>query len=102
MHNINLFTNQYLSYQRQRIEECDKSDITIATAEAVLKLKVNLGNCYTVKQNDPYMSTWQQKGYDSAWSGDGVNGKREEHCIKDPRPPRVQIVDVIRKTGTRG
>ena len=62
---------------------------------AVLKLKVNLGNCYTVKHNDPDMSTWQQRGYDSAWSGDGVNGKREEHCIKDPRPPRVQIVDVI-------
>ena len=62
---------------------------------AVFKLKVDLGNCYTVEQNDPYMSTWQQKGYDSAWSADGVNGKREEHCIKDPRPPRVQILDVI-------
>ena len=62
---------------------------------AVLKLKVDLGNCYTVEQNDSNMSTWQQRGYDSAWSADGVNGKMEEHCIKDPRPPRVQILDVI-------
>ena len=61
---------------------------------AVFKLKVDLGNCYTVRQNDPYMSRWQER-YDSAWSADGVNGKMEEHCIKDPRPPRVQIVDVI-------
>ena len=62
---------------------------------AVLKLRVNLGNCYTVGKNDPNMKTWQQRGYDSAWSADGVNGKMEEHCIKDPRPPRVQILDVI-------
>ena len=62
---------------------------------AVLKLRVDLGNCYTVGQSDPNMKRWQQMGYDSAWSGDGVNGKREEHCIKDPRPSRVQIVDVI-------
>ena len=60
-----------------------------------MKLRVDLGNCYTVEQNDSNMSTWQQRGYDSAWSADGVNGKMEEHCIKDPRPPRVQIVDVI-------
>ena len=62
---------------------------------AVLKLRVDLGNCYTVGQSDPNMKRWQQMGYDSAWSADGVNGKREEHCIKDPRPPRVQILDMI-------
>ena len=62
---------------------------------AVLKLRVDLGNCYTVGQSDPNMKRWQQMGYDSAWSADGVNGKMEEHCIKDPRPPRVQILDVI-------
>ena len=62
---------------------------------AVFKLRVDLGNCYTVEQNDPNMSTWQQKGYDSAWSAHGANGTREEHCIKDPRPTRVQILDII-------
>jgi hypothetical protein len=62
---------------------------------AVFVLHVDLGNCYTVRHNDPYIRKWQEEGYDSAWSGEGVNGQREEHCIKDPRPPRVQIVDVI-------
>ena len=32
----------------------------------VFRLNVNLGNGYTIKQIDPYMSTWQQKSYDSA------------------------------------
>ena len=40
------------------------------------------------------MQQWQNKGYDSACSGPGVNGVREEHCIADPNS-RVRIVRVI-------
>jgi hypothetical protein len=33
-------------------------------------------------------------GYDSAYSGPGIIGEREEYCLKDPRHPRVAIRDI--------
>ena len=44
--------------------------------------------------NDPMRKTWHEHGFDSAWSPEGVNGKREEHCVRDPKL-RIRIVDVI-------
>ncbi len=47
--------------------------------------------------NDSYngnLANWQQMGYDSAYSGPGIIGEREEHCLKDPRHPRVAIWDI--------
>ena len=59
----------------------------------MLKLKVNLGNCYKVKfKGDPMMQTWMNKGYDSCWSPKDVNGKRGEHCVRDKN--RIKVVDV--------
>ena len=58
----------------------------------VLKLKVDIGKCKKVGKNDPMMKTWHENGYDSVWSPAGANGKRGEHCVRDPA--RVQIVDM--------
>ena len=58
----------------------------------VLKLKVDIGKCKKVGKNDPMMKTWHDNGYDSVWSPAGANGKRGEHCVRDPG--RVQIVDM--------
>ena len=41
------------------------------------------------------MAKWKEMGYDSAWAAAGIIGEREENCIKDPRPPRVTIQNVI-------
>jgi len=64
---------------------------------AIFELKVDLGRCYTVHVNDSNRAKWQEMGYDSAWAPEGVlpaAGSFEENCIKDPRPPRVQITKV--------
>jgi hypothetical protein len=59
----------------------------------VLELKVDLGRCKELARRDPMMQTWHQHSYDSAHSGDGINGEREEHCVRDPS--RVTVVDVV-------
>jgi hypothetical protein len=64
---------------------------------AILHLRVQLGQCYSVTANDSYngnLANWQQMGYDSAYAGPGIIGEREEYCIKDPRHPRVVIRDI--------
>jgi len=62
---------------------------------AIFEVQVQLGKCYRVSANDSNMAKWQEMGYDSAWAAAGIFGEREENCIKDPRPPRVKITDVI-------
>ena len=59
----------------------------------VLTLKVDLGKTKEMTRHDPMMRTWHEHGFDSAHSGDGVNGKMEEHCVRDAE--RVTIVDVV-------
>ena len=61
---------------------------------AIFQLHGDLGECYNVKHKDRLMQQWQNKGYDSACSGPGVNGVREEHCVADPNS-RVRIERVI-------
>jgi len=47
------------------------------------------------------MRSWHRHGYDSAHSGDGVNGQMEEHCVRDAS--RVHVVDVVlANTGRAG
>ena len=63
---------------------------------AIFELQVHLGRCYRVTSRDDSNRTkWQEMGYDSAWAAEGIIGEREENCIKDPRPPRVTIKNVI-------
>ena len=63
---------------------------------AIFELQVHLGRCYRVtSRDDSNMAKWQEMGYDSAWAAAGIIGEREENCIKDPRPPRVTIKNVI-------
>jgi hypothetical protein len=62
---------------------------------AIFEVQVQLGKCYRVSANDSNMAKWQEMGYDSAWAAAGIIGEREENCIKDPRPPRVMIKNVI-------
>ncbi len=38
------------------------------------------------------MKTWMNRGFDSACSPAGVNGRRGEHCVRDPK--RIQVVSV--------
>ena len=64
------------------------------SAGVIFRLQVDLGRCYTIKQDDPLQQTWGDHGYDSAWSKAGLLGIREENCVKDPRT-RVSIDDVI-------
>eukprot|EP00035_Acanthoeca_spectabilis_P008567 m.155599 g.155599 ORF g.155599 m.155599 type:complete len:113 (-) comp14413_c0_seq3:129-467(-) len=52
--------------------------------------QVDLGKVKKLKKRDKYMKTWHDHGYDSAFSGENVNGQREEHCIWDPT--RIHIV----------
>ena len=63
----------------------------------ILQLKIDLGNCKQLVENDPMMKTWQNHGYDSAWApfsavNPGDKGK-EENCVKDPK--RMKVVQVI-------
>ena len=60
---------------------------------AIFVMKVDVGRCYTVSKSDPMMKTWHNYGYDSAWSPAGVNGVREEHCVRDQS--RCEITNVI-------
>jgi hypothetical protein len=63
---------------------------------AIFELQVHLGRCYTVtSRDDSNMAKWKEMGYDSAWAAAGIIGEREENCIKDPRPPRATIQNVI-------
>ena len=64
----------------------------------VLELKVDLGRCKELAQGDAMMRSWHQHGYDSAHSGDGVNGVREEHCVRDALRVKVWCV-VLGNTG---
>eukprot|EP00040_Diaphanoeca_grandis_P044813 m.13673 g.13673 ORF g.13673 m.13673 type:complete len:540 (+) comp9807_c0_seq1:427-2046(+) len=59
----------------------------------VFVLKVDVGKCLQVKRRDPRMKTWHTLGFDSAFSGEGVNGEREEHCVRDPK--RVHIISCV-------
>jgi hypothetical protein len=72
----------------------------------ILRLEIDLGKVYQVQPHGPHMRDWQKLGYDSAFSPEGANGVREEHCIRDPNRwitgdslhpahKRVEIVDVI-------
>ena len=62
---------------------------------AILELKVRVGSTKVIKgQGDPNRTTWQQRGYDSAYAPAGAVGKREEDCVKDPR--NITIVRVHR------
>ena len=63
----------------------------------ILQLKIDLGNCKQLVENDPMMKTWQNHGYDSAWApfsavNPGDKGK-EENCVKDPK--RITVVAAI-------
>jgi hypothetical protein len=63
---------------------------------AIFEVQVQLGRCYKVtSDNDNNKAKWQEMGYDSAWAAAGIIGEHEENCIKDPRPPRVIIQNVI-------
>ena len=67
----------------------------------VLELKVDLGRCKELRPGDPMMRTWHQHGFDSAHSGDGGNGRMEEHCVRDAS--RVTVVDIVlANTGMAG
>ena len=63
----------------------------------ILQLKIDLGNCKQLVENDPMMKTWQNHGYDSAWApfsavNPGDKGK-EENCVKDPK--KITVVQAI-------
>jgi hypothetical protein len=59
----------------------------------IFQLRVDLGRCKKMSRADPMMKTWHEKGYDSAWSPAGVNGVREENCVRDAS--RIQITNAI-------
>lgn len=62
----------------------------------VLELKIDLGKCKQLVENDPMMKTWQDD-YDSAWAPfSAVNPDdkgKEENCVKDPK--RIKVVAAI-------
>jgi hypothetical protein len=63
---------------------------------AIFEVRVKLGRCYKVTSaDDSNKAKWQEMGHDSAWAAEGIIGEPEENCIKDPRPPRVVIKNVI-------
>jgi hypothetical protein len=63
----------------------------------ILELKIDLGNCKHLVENDPMMKTWQNHDYDSAWAPfSAVNPSdtgKQENCVKDPK--RIKVVQVI-------
>jgi hypothetical protein len=65
----------------------------------IFELEIDLGRCKILKQGDPMMTTWQSKGYDSAWAPKGNDAQGTgskgfpENCIKDPA--RIKIVNII-------
>eukprot|EP01046_Picozoa_sp_COSAG06_P040486 COSAG06_NODE_4905_length_3870_cov_2.133121_4_plen_341_part_00 len=60
----------------------------------IMRLEIDLGRVYTCQPQDPHLKDWSSTGYDSAYSPNGANGIREEHCIADPNR-RVQILDCV-------
>ena len=60
----------------------------------IMRLEIDLGRVYTCQPQDPHLKDWSSIGYDSAYSPNGANGIREEHCIADPSR-RVQILDCV-------
>ncbi len=62
----------------------------------VLELKIDLGNCKQLVENDPMMRTWQNN-YDSAWAPfsarDPSDKGKQENCVKDPN--RINVVRVF-------
>ena len=71
----------------------------------MLKLKVDLGNCYKVTggtkkpPDDPMRKQWMNHGYDSCWSPAGYGGERGEHCVRDAK--RIKVVDVYLAHGVK-
>jgi hypothetical protein len=71
-----------------------------ADCGAIFRLDVDLGQCMKVQPlktnggKHNVIEDWHKQGFDSVWSPDGVNGQREEHCIRDPTR-RVKIIDII-------
>ena len=68
----------------------------------VLELKIDLGNCKQLVEDDPMMKTWQNH-YDSAWDpfsavNPGDKGK-EENCVKNPK--RIKVVQAIAESTGR-
>ena len=63
----------------------------------------NLGKCKQLVHDDPMMTTWQDAGYDSAWTPcSAVNTDdpgKQENCVKDPK--RIKVIDVIAGDGDR-
>ena len=49
----------------------------------ILMVQAQLGRCKELTSNDPMMRSWHESNFDSAHSGDGVNGAREEWCVRD-------------------
>jgi hypothetical protein len=62
----------------------------------VLELKINLGNCRQLVENDPMMTTWQEH-YDSAWApfsaANPADKGKEENCVKDPK--KITVIQAI-------
>ena len=62
----------------------------------ILELKIDLGNCNQLVENDPMMKTWQHD-YDSVWAPFSVanpaDKEKQENCIKDPQ--RIKVVSAI-------
>ncbi len=62
----------------------------------ILELKIDLGNCKHLVENDPMMTT-RQNHYDSVWAPFTVvnpsDTGKQENCVKDPN--RIKVVQVI-------
>ena len=61
----------------------------------ILVLLAYPGRCINLKKRDINMQNWNKLGFDSAFSGDNINGRREEYCIADPKRVRVLQIEYV-------
>lgn len=85
---------------RDVLKACHYPKNSKLTERVVLKLRVRLGKCKEIRDdNDPLLTSWSQNGFDSAWVPPDANmaavpSGLQENCVFDPS--RVEVVAIAR------
>lgn len=85
---------------RDVLKACSYPKNSKLTERVVLKLRVRLGKCKEIRDdNDPLLTSWSQNGFDSAWVPPDANmaavpSGLQENCVFDPS--RVEVVAIAR------
>lgn len=85
---------------RDILKACNYPKNSKLSDRVVLKVRVRLGKCKVIRNNDdPLLTTWSKEGYDSAWVPPDCNmtavpSGLQENCVFDPK--RVEVVGIAR------